>query len=159
MFIIEPIKKENARGELKLLYRMIERSLGFIPPHFELYATIDIESMKDFLEYNQKMRSHPNIDENLLPHLRLAIAKKECRTYCIRFNTELLSKSEFKLDERQTLLMKKVLKSLFETETFDEKDLVELEERGFSNKDFYDLLSYASNFIAKSKMIEVYLKK
>ena len=27
-----------------------------------------------------------------------------------------------------------------------------------SDKDFYELLSYATNFIAKSKMIEVYIK-
>lgn len=28
----------------------------------------------------------------------------------------------------------------------------------FSDKYFYELLSYATNFIAKSKMIEVYIK-
>jgi len=47
MFIVDVIKKEDARGELKLLYKMIERSLGFVPPHFELFATIDIEAMKE----------------------------------------------------------------------------------------------------------------
>jgi hypothetical protein len=32
MFIIDVIKKEDAKGELKLLYSMIERSLRFVPP-------------------------------------------------------------------------------------------------------------------------------
>ena len=159
MFILDPIKKEDATGELKLLYKMIEKSLGFVPPHFELFATIDIESMKEFMAYNQKMLTHPAIDKNVLPHLRLAIAQKECRTYCVAFNTKMLEQGSYELDERQELLMNKVLKALNETQKFSEKDLHELKESGFSDRDFYDLLSYASNFMAKSKMIEVYLKK
>ena len=38
MFIIETIPPKEATGELKLLYRKIERVLGFVPPHFELFA-------------------------------------------------------------------------------------------------------------------------
>lgn len=159
MFIIPVIKKENATGELKLLYKMIERSLGFVPAHFELFATIDIEAMKEFATYNQKMATHENIDKNLLPHLRLAIAKKECRSYCVAFNSKLLENSEMQIDEKQKLLMHKVLKSLEETDKFTSKDLAQLKEIGFSDKDFFDLLNYATGFMAKSKMIEIYLKK
>jgi len=159
MFIIPVIKKEDAKGELKLLYRMIERSLGFVPPHFELFATVDIEAMREFAAYNQKILTHKNIDKNLLPHLRLAIAKKECRNYCMAFNTTMLEKGKFEIDDKQTLLMEKVLKSLNETELFGKDDLDELNAVGFLDKDFFDLLNYATNFMAKSKMIEVYLKK
>lgn len=159
MFIIEPIKKEDATGELKVLYKMIERSLGFVPAHFELFASLDIEAMKEFATYNQKMATHKNIDKNLLPHLRLAIAKKECRTYCVAFNRAIVEKEELDVDEKQKLLMQKVLKSLYETEKFSTSDLVELREVGFSDKDFLDILSYVTSFIAKSKMIEVFLKK
>ena len=159
MFIIPVIKKEDAKGELKILYKMIERSLGFVPPHFELFATIDSEAMKEFVAYNQKMNQHENIDKNLLPHLRLAIAKKECRNYCIAFNSSILESCEYTIDLRQTLLKDMVLKSLNETENFGVKDIKKLNEAGFSDKDFFDLLSYAANFMAKSKMIEVYLKR
>lgn len=159
MFIIPIIKKENAKGELKLLYKMIEKVLGFVPPHFELFATLDIEAMKEFLSYNQKMAMHEAIDKNLLPHLRLVIAQKECRSYCVAFNTKMLKQGEYKIDDRQELLMHKVLKALNETQKFNESDLEELQARGFSNKNFFDLLNYATSFMAKSKMIEVYLKK
>ena len=159
MFIIPVVKKEEAEGELKLLYRMIERSLGFVPPHFELFASIDIEAMKEFAAYNQKMAKHPTIDKNLLPHLRLAIAQKECRNYCVAFNTNMLQTGEFRIDEKQRVLMKKVIQSLNETQLFGEDDLEELGRVGFSDKDFFDLLNYLTSFIAKSKMIEVYLKK
>ena len=163
MFIVDVVKKEDAKGELELLYKMIERSLGFVPPHFELFASIDIEAMKEFVQYNFKMMSHSKIDKNLLPFLRLEIARRECRSYCINFNTQMLTKlmdgEKLPYDAGQKLLLEKLLKSLYETETFTKDDLDELEERGFSNRDFYDLLSYASNFMAKSKMIEVYLQK
>ena len=159
MFIIDVIKKEDATGEMKLLYKMIERSLGFVPAHFELFATIDLEAMKEFAAYNQKMLTHEAIDKNLLPHLRLEIAQRECRTYCMAFNAAMLEKGEFEIDARQTLLMEKVLKSLNETETFAKDDLDELYSCGFNDRDFFDLLNYATGFMAKSKMIEIYLKK
>jgi len=173
MFIIEPIKKEDARGELKLLYRMIERSLGFIPPHFELFASIDTKSMKEFLELNHFMMNHQKIDKDLLPFLRLYIAKKECRSYCIGFNTKILQGmnieqnfitnienklSHVEFETAQKTLLFKVLKAIYEADKFGADDLQELDKLGFSNKDFFDLLSYAINFMAKSKMIEVYLK-
>ena len=173
MFIIEPIKKEDATGELKLLYRMIERSLGVVPPHFELFATIDLKAMVEFVEYNQYIMKHKKIDSDLLPFLRLYIAKKECRNYCISFNTMMLQKLNISkqfinniedeihnipFSEEQKTLLIKVLKAIYEAGTFTKVDLEELHDLGFSDKDFFDLLSYATNFMGKSKMIEAYLK-
>ena len=162
MFIIDVTKKEEATGELKLLYKIIERSLGFVPAHFELFATIDIEGMREFASYNQKMLTHKYIDKNMLPYLRLEIAKRECRNYCMAFNTQMIAKMESATtpayDERQALLFNKVLKAIYETDSFGKNDLEELYEVGFSDKDYFDLLSYSTNFMAKSKMIEVYTK-
>jgi len=162
MFIIDVIKKEDATGELKVLYKMIERSLGFVPPHFELFATIDIEAMKEFAAYNQKMLTHKTIDKNLLPYLRLEIAKRECRNYCVTFNTQMIKKMKAEnrtYEKNQEILLEKVLKAIYETEAFDASDISEIVSQGFSDKDYFDLLSYATNFMAKSKMIEVYTKR
>lgn len=161
MFIIPVIKKEDATGELKLLYKMIERSLGFVPEHFELFATIDIEAMKEFAAYNQKMLTHKTIDKNILPYLRLEIASRECRNYCVAFNTKMIitMKDENKTYSlNQKILLDKVIKAIYETDSFSGDDLNELQLQGFTNKDYFDLLSYATNFMAKSKMIEVYTK-
>ncbi|MDM5271798.1 hypothetical protein PGH07_06385 [Sulfurovum sp. zt1-1] len=173
MFIIDTIKKEDATGKLKLLYQMIEKNLGFIPPHFELMATIDIKAMKDFLDYNTYMMTHTKIDRNLMPFLRLYIAQKECRNYCIQFNTQLLqnmgvneaiiSDLENHLDNihvepTQKILLKKVIKALYHADKFEKKDLETLYDAGFNDKDFYDILEYATVFMGKSKLIEVYHK-
>lgn len=61
-------------------------------------------------------------------------------------------------DNKQKTLLKKVLKALYKAEEFKEDDLKELYSLGFNDKDFFDLLSYASNFMSKSKIIEIYLK-
>jgi len=173
MFIIKTTKKEDATGELKLLYRMIEKILGFIPPHFELFATIDLKAMQEFVEYNKYMMIHKKIDSNLLPYLRLYIANKEDKSYCINFNTGMLLNmgaeksilnnitdeiNNIPFSNEQKLLLSKVLKAIYKPAEFNKDDLVELYELKFDDKDFFDLLSYASNFMSKSKIIEVYLK-
>ncbi len=174
MFIIPQIKKEDATGELKLLYKIIERNLGFVPPHFELFATIDIDGMKKFMEYNQKMLIHKNIDKNLLPFLRLYIAQKECRTYCVWLNTKFLTQmnvdkniieniqtqiENIPFDTRQKTLLLKVLKAIDTPNNFSKDDLDDIYALNFSDKDFFDLLRYASDFISNSKIVEAYLKK
>jgi len=173
MFIVKPIKAEEATGELKLIYKKIQKTLGFVPPHFELFATIDAKSLMDFIEYNLYFKNHPNIDEALLPYLRLCIAQKECRKYCIGLNTKMLEKmgtdkailgdiclniSKLPFDDKQKLLLAKVIYAIYNADKFGIDDLKELYSVGFSDKDFYELLSYGTNFMAKSKMIEVYLK-
>ncbi len=173
MFILKPIKVEDATGELRLLYKKIEKTLGFVPPHFELFATLDMESLKDFIEYNLYFLKHPKIEAKILPFLRLCIAQKECRKYCINFNTKLLIANGINnkiLDDiclninnlpfnvEQKLLLSKVIYAIYNANKFNNDDLQELYNVNFSDKDFYELLSYATNFIAKSKMIEVYIK-
>ncbi len=173
MFIVEPVKKEDAEGELKVLYSMIERSLGFVPRHFELFAAMDANGLKEFVEFNRYFMTHEKIDAKLLPYLRLYIANKECRNYCSSFNSALLlnmgedervvknieqNLDALPFDDKQKTLFIKILKALYETEQFGRGDLDELYEVGFSDKDFFDLLNYITQFMAKSKMIEVYLK-
>lgn len=173
MFIVESIKKEDAEGELLAFYTMIEEQLGFLPSHFELFATFDLEAMKNFLNFNLKMMQHPKIQREVLPFLRLYIATKECRSYCTNFNTKIVlgmgierelvqniteNLDQLPLEEPQKVLLKKVLFALQDPSKFGKKDLEELHSYSFSDNDFFDLLRYASEFNANSKMIEVFLE-
>lgn len=67
-------------------------------------------------------------------------------------------KLKIPFEDNQKLLLMKVLKALYTAEEFNENDLKELYAVGFSDKDYFDLLSYAANFMSKSKIIEAYLK-
>jgi hypothetical protein len=46
MFIIKTISKEEATGEVKEIYEQMEAKLGFIPPHTNLFATLDIKGLE-----------------------------------------------------------------------------------------------------------------
>ena len=137
------------------------------------YGLIHKLSFLDFIEYNPYFKNHPNINKSLLPYLRFCIAKKECRKYCIGFNTKMFQEmgadkailcdicsniSKLSFDEKQKLLLTKVIYAIYNADKFSMDDLEELYSVGFSDKDFYELLGYGTNFMAKSKMIEVYLK-
>jgi hypothetical protein len=69
-----------------------------------------------------------------------------------------LNISKLPFDTKQKLLLSKVIYAIYNADKFSSDDLEELYEADFSDKDFYELLSYATNFMAKSKMIEVYIK-
>lgn len=116
--------------------------------------------MKSFVQTNQKIRMHKKIDNNVLPYLRLEIAQKECRNYCVVFNTKMIeTMKDVEIDKDQEFLKEKVMEAIYNPNTFGANDLSELESAGFSNEDFYDLLNYAISFMSKSKLIEVYLTK
>jgi hypothetical protein len=172
MFIIKTISKEEATGEVKEIYEQMEAKLGFIPPHTNLFATLDIKGLKDFFALNMKLQNHERIDANILPFIRLYISQYECRNYCKMFNTKLLLAQKVKkdiikninngfddipLEENQKLMASKIMKALYEK--FDKNDIDELQANGFTQDDFYLILNYATIFMAKSKVIDIYLEK
>ncbi|RUM66934.1 MAG: hypothetical protein DSZ03_00470 [Sulfurimonas sp.] len=174
MFIIEPQQHEHADKELRTVYRMIQKELGWIPPHLALFATIDKDALQEFIVYQQSMMKHPVIDAALLPFLRLYIACKEERTYCQEFNTRLLRSKgvdeAFTADivaniehlpvaPNQQALAQAVVNALYNPIGFTAETLTKLETLGFSHKDCFDLLHYCCNFMSKSKMIEIYLAR
>ncbi len=174
MFIIEADDFKSASRELRGVFKMIQKELGFIPPHLELFATIDKSALIEFVAYQRSMMHHRAIDAALLPFLRLYIAHKEQRTYCQDFNAKLLrskdvdgtvidniatSIKEIPVAENQRILAQEVLNALYNTDTFTTENIIKLERLGFSHKDFFDLLNYCCSFMSKSKMIEIYLQK
>lgn len=173
MFIIPTIPKGSATGEVLDIYTQMEELLGFLPPHVELFATLDLKGIQEFLVLTQYMSTHPRIDRNILVFLRYAISEKECKGYCTSFNARILTSMgveqsildnisenimHIPLKKIQILLLQKVLKALFSSKEFSKLDIKELEHEGFNKKDFFDLLNYASIFMSKSKIIEAYLK-
>ena len=171
MFKIDVITKERAEGELKIAFKTIERIMGFVPPHFELFGTLDLEGLKKFTKESILLQRDEKIDARILPILRLIIAKKECRRYCIEFNTKLLEKdfgkdfvkepldtlSKLSLAEEQKILVRKIAKAIYDSENFTKEDIEELYNLGFDDKEFFKILSYCVRFMANSKMIDIYL--
>ena len=171
MFIIET---NNAFDESVLkLFRLLKREMGFIPEHFKLFATLDPKGFESFMQQHLFFKRHPNMGNLLLPLLRFTLAKKERREYCINLNATLLEKAgietkqlreieayyEALIGKEQSTLLQTALKALYQTKSFSRDDIDDLKTYGFDHHDFYQLLNYATTFLAKTKMIEVYLRK
>ena len=98
MFIIQTISKENASDEIKNIYEKMEKTMGFLPPHTKLFATLDLHGLKEFIKLNMYLHEHKNIDSAILPVIRLYISSRDCRKYCKTYNTKiLLAKGEKKI--------------------------------------------------------------
>lgn len=174
MFTINTISNKDASDEVKNIYDKMTNILGFLPPHTQLFATLDLHGLKEFIDLNMYLHNHKVIDSKLLPFIRLYISTNECRGYCKKYNTKLLMALGIKKDflrnitehfqdipfaKNQKLLALKVIKAIYESNSFTKDDLEELYKEGFTDKDFYDVLNYATIFMAKSKIIDIYLKK
>ncbi len=172
MFKIDVITKERAEGELKIAYKTIEKVMGFVPPHFELFGTLDLEGLKKFTKESILLQRSDLIDARILPILRLIIAKKECRRYCTGFNTKMLEKdfdkefikeplvrlSKLPVADEQKILIQKTIKAIYDSDNFAKEDIDELYNIGFDDKEFFKILNYCVKFMANSKMIDIYLK-
>ena len=174
MFMINTVSQEEANGKMKLIYKNMQEAFGFLPPHTKLFATLDLQGLEEFFRLNIYLNTHKFIDSELLPFIRLYIAQSNCREYCKKFNTKLLLSKGIKknlikniveqfddipFNDAQKTLAKKVLKAIYQTDSFQKDDLEELYKYNFSDKDFYDLLNYATTFMVKSKIIDIYMNK
>lgn len=174
MFIIETIKYEEAKGTLREKYEKFFNLLGEVPPHVELLGSIDEELLDRFILNITYFLNHPKINPKILPFLRLYISNQEGCKYCKSFNTKLLEKMNFSEEEIDTTMsdltkapfeekdktfLLKAIKSIYEPNSFNENDLQELYDFGWSDRDIFDIIDYVATFKGRGKMIDAYLKE
>ena len=174
MFIIKTIKYDEAKGSLKERYEKFYNLLGEVPSHVELLGSIDEELLDRFLLNITYFLNHPRINAQILPFLRLYISIQEGCKYCKGFNTKLLKKMNFSdsdidntmrdlnkapFEQKDRVFLIKAIKSIYEADKFNEKDLDELHNLGWNDRDIFDIIDYVSTFKGRGKMIDAYLKE
>ncbi len=169
-----PIPPEEATEKLQKAYSELEEMLGSIMPHVQLHATHALEDMKCFTDPMKLSRTHPEIPLVWFALMRLYVAVKDDFPYCKAFNTKMLqglgvedaeieryleSIDEAPLDERLTLLLKKAIKSIYDSHHFNREDFEELYRAGFSDKTIYDAIVYSTGFSGIARRLNTYLVK
>jgi len=129
MFMIEP----NVNREMKILLRSIKQKLGHVPPHFELFATINPVRFKMFIEEITYLSTHARINPDFFTLLRYSVASDNSFMYCIKLNKEFLlakgytleqlaklegTQKTLPLDERHQALFDAVMTGLYRPESF-----------------------------------------
>jgi len=167
MFIIEP----NPNKEMKILLRGIRQKLGQVPPHWELFATINPSRFKMFLEEINYLTSHPHIQSDFFTLLRYTIATDNGFTYCINLNRasllakgytlEQLHKLEgtqkiLPLDERHQALFDAVMKAVYTPEDFTAELTDALKILDWDDADIFDAVDHGAFLFRASKVLKAY---
>ena len=169
MFMIEP----NPNTEMKVLLRGIRQKLGHVPPHFELFATINPMRFKMFLEEINYLTSHPHIESDFFTFLRYTVACDNGFTYCINLNKAFLlakgytleqlqslegTKKVLPLDERHQALFDAVMKAIYEPESFTLEVINALKILDWTDADILDAVDHGAFLFRFAKVIKAYSK-
>ena len=167
MFIITP----NPNREMKIILRGVRRTLGSIPPHWELFASINPTRFKMFLDEMNYLSAHPNIEKEFFTFLRYAVATDNGFDYCMRFNRQILLASGYTiealhaaegteksvpLDEKHQALFDAALTALYRPEIFTEASIEKLKAIGWSDVDIFDAIDHSAFLFKFSKILKAY---
>ena len=169
MFMI----KAKPNREMKIILRGIKKSLGQVPPHFELFATVNPIRFKMFLEEISYLSTHEHINPDFFALLRYYVASHNGFTYCIQFNQALLlskgytqalldalisAKEALPLDSRHQTLFVEAVNALDDPAHFTVETLEKLKQLGWSDADIYDAVDHGAFLFKFSKILKAYSK-
>lgn len=165
--------KSEPNREMKILLRGVKKNLGQVPPHFELFATINPTRFKMFLEEITYLSQHPSINPDFFILLRYTIATQNLFTYCIGFNKALLlskgytleefsqlegSKKILPLDVRHQALFDTVMLALNEPDDFTIDTISHLKDLGWNDADVFDAIDHGAFLFRFSRILKAYSK-
>jgi len=168
--------KENAtqKKELTKLYKKIKAIYGYIPPQMKLLGDIDALYLQEFLASIIRIAKHPHIDFDFFTFLRLYMAYKEEYIYCKEFNTKMLISRGYDtatlknstkditlipLDTRHKALGEFAIKSMYNPQKCTQKDLDNLYDMGWLQKDVFDAVEHAGTLLRNGRILDTYLTK
>jgi len=169
MFMIEA----NPNTEMKILLRGIKQKLGHLPPHFELFATVNPTRFKMFIEEITYLSTHEHIDPDFFTLLRYTVASDNGFGYCIKFNRELLISKGYTLeqlqklegtvktlplDERHQALFDAVMLALYSPESFTIEGIEALKILDWTDADIFDAVDHGAFLFRFSKVLKAYSK-
>ena len=170
MFIITP----EPNREMQVLLRGIKTKLGHVPPHWELFASINPTRFKMFLDEINYLTAHPNIEKDFFAFLRYAIATDNDFDYCMRFNRQFLLASGYTLEElhavegtekkvpldaKHQALFDAALTAVYEPENFTAETIASLHHIGWSDADIFDAIDHAAFLFKFARILKAYIDK
>ena len=169
-----PIAPKNATGKLKETYTELETMFSSIMPHIQLHATYALEDMKCFINPMKLTRNHPEIPLIWFALMRIYVAYKDDFPYCKTLNIKMLQDlgmkdtdinryldniDEAPIDKNLILLLKKSIKSIYDSHHFNQEDFEELYKVGFTDKTIYNAITYSTGFAGIARRLNTYLVK
>ncbi len=171
MPMLDTIPPEKAEGKVKELYTMFEQIGVPVPLPIQMFSAspgyIAIE--EQFINY---FINHARLSPLLLTHIRLMASQEENYTYCINWNTQLLT-SVMGLSEKQVAAATKdpreaaltpeekalllfVQKVVRDPALTSQEDADHLKKLGWSNQDIFDATFMGMNMVIMGMMFKAF---
>lgn len=173
MFIIDTQLPAELPENLSKMMGALEKTLGEVPPHFNLMAILNPAEAESNLNYIFKLMQHETIKPDLFAFIRLHVAHREGFKYCINFNTALLKARGYGDDlldhvkadisavpftEREKSLVEMGIEALYSPAEFGRDELKALHALGWSDGEIFDVINHAAFLIKNGRIIGLYLE-
>jgi len=157
---------------MKIILRAIKQKMGKVPPHWELYASINPTRFKMFLEEINYLNTHPKINPDFFTMLRYSVAEDNDFEYCKKFNREILitkgyTQEQLKaitadktlpLDKACQALFNATLKAIYTPKEFTAYVIDELKALNWSDGDIIDAIDHGAFLFKFYRVLNAYLK-
>jgi len=168
--LISLISEEKAYKTLGLIYSSIKERMGFIPNSLKLFAQnqgILANTLKIFESY----AGGSNINANIFPIIRYAVAHAKGSTYCINMNSKVLKKygfdeslvdsahghwTQFPISEKEKELIGFAVKVATDAENVCADDVDRLKNLGWSEKDIYTASDQGARMLYGSALLKAF---
>ena len=170
MSIIQTVSPEQAEGEIKELYNMMQENVGIIPAPMRLASASPwmFNMLKQSLMYYMQ---HPTLGFALLSSIRYLVAQKYDFNFCTNFNKDLLMKQgmseddiknmtqdplQTPLEDNDRAMLAFVMKAIQTPDAVSKEDMDQLHEKGWSDSDILDALAHGTNMVASSILMKTF---
>jgi hypothetical protein len=171
MPMLDTIPPEKAEGKIKELYTMFEQVGVPVPLPIQMFSDspgyISIEGR--FINY---FINHTSLSLSLLAHIRLMASQEENYTYCINWNTQLITSvlgiskeqvaaatqnpREAALTPEEKALLLFVQKVLRDPALTSQGDADHLRTLGWNNQEIFDATFMGVNMVAMGMMFNAF---
>jgi hypothetical protein len=170
MAIIQTVTPEKAEGETKKIYDMMLKNVGVVPSPLQLASAspgilnLSWESIK---YYSQ----HPTLGFALLSTIRFLVAEHLNFAFCTNFNKNILKKQGLSdkdidkmtedplkapLEDKEQALLGFVMKAIKSPDAVEKKDMDQLHDLGWTDRDILDALAHGTNMVGLSILMKTF---
>ncbi len=170
MAIIQTVDPEKAEGEVKKIYDMMVQSVGVVPSPLQLAS-----ASPGILNFNWEaikyFSRHPTLGFALLSTIRFLVAKHLNFAFCTNFNKSILRKQGLSdedieemikdplkapLEDKERAMLGFVLKAIKSPDSVEQKDMDQLHDMGWTDRDILDALVHGTNMVSSSILMKTF---
>ena len=170
MALLNMVPPDEAEGKLLELYDTAEQFFGMVPNNVKMFGVSPamLENQVQFAVYSME---HPTLSAPFFAMIRLLVSHATGSPYCARMNAGLLLQQGFTseqieaakadagevpLDEKETALLRFVLKATKAPKSIEARDVDELRAMGWRDRDIFGAVAHGARAVATNILFDTF---